>query len=94
MIEPSSFDRTGVLQPQRAADTNHMACDQSQSLSIISVAFSDSGFLEKNLELTKHLNPQLKRRWIVVDNTPRSDLSISAAAGVEILPRVPRFALA
>ena len=68
-----------------------MACDKSQSLSIISVAFSDSGFLEKNVELTKHLNPQLKSRWIVVDNTPRSDLSISAAACVEILPGVPRL---
>jgi hypothetical protein len=61
MIEPSSFDRTGVLRPQRAAVINHMARDQSQSLSIISVAFADSGFLEKNLELTKHLNPQFMR---------------------------------
>jgi len=68
-----------------------MACEKSQSLSIISVAFSDSGFLEMNVELTKQLNRQLKSRWIVVDNTPRSDLSISAAACVEILPGIPRL---
>jgi hypothetical protein len=64
--------------------------DKSQSPSIISVAFPDSGFLQKNLELTRHLNPQLRCRWIVVDNTPQSNLSISVA-DVEILPGIPRL---
>jgi hypothetical protein len=64
--------------------------DKSQSPSIISVAFPNSGFLQKNLELTRHLNPQLRCRWIVVDNTPQSNLSISVA-DVEILPGIPRL---
>lgn len=67
-----------------------MSRDSSQSLSIISVAFPDSGLLQKNVELTKHLNPKLKCRWICVDNTPQSNLSISAAY-VEILPGIPRL---
>ncbi len=64
--------------------------DNSQSLSIVSVAFPDSGFLEKNLRLTNHLNPRFKGRWIVVDNTPKSDLHLSGA-NVDILPGVPRM---
>ncbi|MGH9695848.1 MAG: hypothetical protein ACRD5Z_16975, partial [Bryobacteraceae bacterium] len=45
----------------------------------------------KNVELTMHLNPGLKSRWIAVDNTLAGPGACnSAVPGVEILPGVPR----
>jgi len=60
----------------------------SQSLSIISVVFPDASLLKRNLELTKRLNSPFAGRWIIVDNTPASDLSITDDSVVEVLPGV------
>ena len=83
------FDKLAAA-PNRALN-GLMARDLSQSLSIISVAFPDFGLLEKNVELTMHLNPGLKSRWIAVDNTLEGPGACnSAVPSVEILPGVPR----
>lgn len=52
------------------------------------MAFDDSWLIERNLELTRHLNPAFEGRWIVVDNSPGGNLALPA--GAEILPGVAR----
>lgn len=62
--------------------------DPSQSLSIVSVVFDAPWLIERNLELSRRLNPGFGGRWIVVDNSPAGDLELADRA--EILPGVPR----
>ncbi len=39
-------------------------------LTIISVVFRDTFFMQQNLELTSRLNPGFAGKWLVVDNSP------------------------
>lgn len=56
-------------------------------LTVISVKFGSSLWLEKNLELSAALNPNLEVRWLVVNNDNDPNFQ---PAKVEVLPAIPK----
>ena len=56
-------------------------------LTIISVKFGSSQWLEKNFQLSAALNPNFKVRWLVVNNDNDPNFLLNSA---EVLPAVPK----
>ena len=59
-------------------------------LSIISVVYRDPRFWERNLELTRKLNPQGGFHWFVVDNSPTPVLDSTSAPDITVLDGAER----